>query len=422
MGQTTVGQMDMGQTTSTSTPVSPSVAAVDALNLLDGRQYVDPWETYQSLRDNAPCYRDETNALWGISRYADVVAIEKNATLYSSASGSRPHIQSGDSMINKDDPRHQTQRRLVAREFTPRAVKQLEDEIRSHVTYLIDKVAPQGYCEVVRDLAAPLPANIISAKLGFPPELWDGCREVSEITMHDAGQYPLDGSERPLDGPSTDAIIWFAQECLQIMEQRRDDPEDDLISTWVHAEVDGEPLSDDEIVHEALLVLDGGAETTRTVIGAMCYELIRYPEQRQILQSDLSILAETGVEEFIRWVSPILNMRRTATADHEFHSQQISQGDEILLMYGSANRDERVFDEPDVLDVRRQHNHHVAFGFGTHFCLGASLARLEIRVMFEELLQRLGDMRLAEGAAEPQIIPAVFTRSYDSIEVEFTAS
>ncbi len=275
---------------------------------------------------------------------------------------------------------------------------------------------------MIRDLAAPLPANIISAKLGFPPELWDGCREVSEVTMHEAGQYPLDGSERPLDGPSTDLILWFAQECIQIMEQRRDDPQDDLISTWVHAKLDGEPLTDDEIVHEALLVLDGGAETTRTVIGAICYELIRHPDQREILQNDLSILGETGVEEFIRWVSPILNMRRTTMADHEFRSQHIRAGDEILLMYGSANRDERVFEAPDVFDVRRQHNHHVAFGFGTHFCLGASLARIEIRVMFEELLQRLGDMRLAEGAPEPKIVPAVFTRAYDSIEVEFTPS
>jgi len=408
--------------TLTTTTSADQAVADGEVNLLDGELYVNPWDTYANLRNNAPCYWDKLHKLWGISRYEDVIAIEKNAKLYSSASGSRPRIQSGDSMINKDDPRHQNQRRLVARDFTPRAVKQLEDEIRAHVTHLIDKVAPHGHCEVIRDLAAPLPANIISAKLGFPPELWDGCREVSEVTMHEAGQYPLDGSERPLDGPSTDLILWFAQECIQIMEQRRDDPQDDLISTWVHAKLDGEPLTDDEIVHEALLVLDGGAETTRTVIGAICYELIRHPDQREILQNDLSILGETGVEEFIRWVSPILNMRRTAMADHEFRSQHIRAGDEILLMYGSANRDERVFEAPDVFDVRRQHNHHVAFGFGTHFCLGASLARIEIRVMFEELLQRLGDMRLAEGAPEPKIVPAVFTRAYDSIEVEFTPS
>lgn len=406
-----------------STTDIPSAVASGELNLLDGRIYVDdPWSIYECLRDEAPCYWDATQKIWGVSRYDDIIAIEKNAELYSSASGSRPRIQSGESMINKDDPRHQSQRRLVARQFTPRAVKQLEDEIRFHVTKLIDKVAPQGHCEVVNDLAAPLPANIISAKLGFPEEYWEGCKKVSEVTMHEAGQYPLDGTDRPLDGPSTEQILWFAEACMEIMELRRDDPQDDLISTWVHAEVDGEPLSDDEIVHEALLVLDGGAETTRTVIGAICYELIRHPDQRNILQEDLPILGETGVEEFIRWVSPILNMRRTATRDHELHSQQIREGDEILLMYGSANRDERVFPDPDTFDVKREHNNHVAFGFGTHFCLGASLARIELRVMFEELLRRIPDMRLAEGAPEPQILPAVFTRAYDSIEVEFTAS
>ena len=147
-------------------------------------------------------------------------------------------------------------------------------------------------------------------------------------------------------------------------------------------------MTDDELVSEALLVLDGGAETTRSVIGTMCVELIRHPDQRALLIDDPSILATTGVEEFIRWVSPLLNMARTATEDHELHGVDIKAGDELLLMYASANRDERVFDDPERFDVQRAHNLHVAFGFGTHFCLGASLARLEIQVMFEELLRR----------------------------------
>jgi cytochrome P450 family 142 subfamily A polypeptide 1 len=193
---------------------------------------------------------------------------------------------------------------------------------------------------------------------------------------------------------------------------------------WAHDEVefpDGtkRSMNDDEIVHEALLLLDGGAETTRTVIGTMCLELIRHPDQRALLVEDPSILGATGVEEFIRWVTPILNMRRTATADHELHGETVHAGDEILLMYSSANRDERVFDEPDTLDVTRQHNHHVAFGFGTHFCLGASLARLEIRVMFEELLRRAPSMHLAPGA-DPQKVPSAFACAYDAIPVELS--
>jgi cytochrome P450 family 142 subfamily A polypeptide 1 len=178
-------------------------------------------------------------------------------------------------------------------------------------------------------------------------------------------------------------------------------------------------MTDDELVSEALLVLDGGAETTRSVIGTTCVDLIRHPDQRALLIDDPTILATTGVEEFIRWVSPLLNMARTVTEDHDLHGVDVKAGDEILLMYASANRDERVFTDPDRFDVTRVHNLHVAFGFGTHFCLGASLARLEIRVMFEELLRRLPDMRLAPGA-EPRIVPAAFSRAYDEVSVEFT--
>jgi cytochrome P450 family 142 subfamily A polypeptide 1 len=179
-------------------------------------------------------------------------------------------------------------------------------------------------------------------------------------------------------------------------------------------------MNDDEVVHEALLVLDGGAETTRTVIGTTCLELARHPDQRAALVADPGILGRTGVEELIRWVTPILNMRRTATEDHELHGEMIAAGDEILLMYGSANRDERVFDDPDTFDLAREHNHHVAFGFGTHFCLGASLARLEIRVMFEEIARRLPDLELADGA-EPRKLPSAFACGYESVRMTFTA-
>ena len=218
-------------------------------------------------------------------------------------------------------------------------------------------------------------------------------------------------------------MLEFAVAATELLEARRRDPRDDLFSVWAHAEVafpDGttRALNDDEIVHEALLLLDGGAETTRTVIGTMCLELIHHPAERAKIVADPAILATTGVEEFIRWVTPILNMRRTATEDHELHGETIHAGDEVLLMYSSANRDERVFEDPEALDVTREHNHHVAFGFGTHFCLGASLARLEIRVMFEELLRRIPDLRLVPGA-EPRRLASAFAVGYDVIPVEF---
>jgi cholest-4-en-3-one 26-monooxygenase len=396
------------------------------LNVLDPEFYVDPWDDYRWLRDHAPCYHDEANGVWAISRYQDLVDTEKNTRRYSSASGSRPHIYDSTSMINMDDPQHTNFRRIVARRFTPKAVRDHEGEVRAVVTELIDRVAPTGRAEVVEDLASRLPAIVIGDFLGYPRELWEKVRAWSEITMYEAGQYPTDGSRRRPGGGdrSMAAVNDFAAETVQLIAARRADPRDDLLSVWCHTEVerlDGTTslMTDPEIISESLLVLDGGAETTRTVIGAIAKELADRPDQKQALIDDPSTIGRTAVEEFIRWVSPILNMKRTATEDHVLHGEQVHAGDELVLLYPSANRDERVFDEPDRFDVRRAHNHQVAFGFGTHFCLGASLARLEIRLMFEELVRRLPDWHLAPGA-DPRIVPASFARAYDAVPIEFT--
>ena len=168
-------------------------------------------------------------------------------------------------------------------------------------------------------------------------------------------------------------------------------------------------------------MLNGGAETTRTVIGSMIRELALQPDQRQLLLDRPELVSTSAVEEFIRWVTPVLNMRRTVTVDHELHGQQLHEGDEILLLYGAANRDPSAFDDPDVLDVARANKRHVAFGFGTHFCLGAHVARLEIRVMFEEMLQRIPHWELVDPD-EPKIMPASFARAYDRIPIRFTPS
>jgi cholest-4-en-3-one 26-monooxygenase len=325
-------------------------------------------------------------------------------------------------MINKDDPDHQRQRMIVARQFTPRAVKQIEDHVRGIVTELIDAVVANGSCEAIDALASPLPAIVIGEKLGYPRELWTKVREWSEVTMYQAGQTPADGNY-PEQSPaqSSGAIADFGATTMGIIAERRKNPQNDLISTWINSDNDGTPWTDQEILSECILLLDGGAETTRTVIGSIIRELALRPDQRQILIDNPALIGETAVEEFIRWVTPILNMRRTVTEDHTFHGQELKVGDEVLLMYSSANRDDRVFERPDELDVTRAHNHHVAFGFGTHFCLGASLARLEIRIMFEELLRRMPDWRLAPGA-EPKVLAATFTRAYDAVPIEFTPS
>ena len=397
------------------------MTAIEApyINLLDPEFYVDPGDAYRWLRDNAPAYWDPVQNLWGISRYQDVVDVEKNGARYSSWWGSRPRTdqRADTSMINRDDPDHQNQRAVVLRQFTPRAVRQREDYVRSLVDELIDEIVPQGTCEAIDALASRLPAMVIGDKLGYPRELWTKVREWSEVTMFEAGQTPKDGVYLERTTMSS-TIADFAGETMKIIAQRRAEPRDDLISMWCQSEVDGRPWTDQEVISETILLLDGGAETTRTVIGSMIYELAQRPDQKRVLVDNPAVLAETGVEEFIRWVTPILNMRRTATEDHELHGQTVHEGDELLLMYSSANRDERVFPDPDRLDVTRQHNHHVAFGFGTHFCLGAALARLEIRVMFEQLIARIPNWRLVPGT-QPKILPATFARSYDAVHIEF---
>jgi cytochrome P450 family 142 subfamily A polypeptide 1 len=394
------------------------MTATDAgpIDLLDPYLYSgDPWPVYQWLRNEAPAYRD-VNGIVGVSRHRDVSEVERNTELYSSASGSRPFIQMGESMINKDDPFHSQQRKLVSSRFRLAALTRHEDHVRKVVTDLIDAVAHTGHAEVVTDLAAPLPAIMITDLMGYDRAVWPQVKWWSEATMAQAGY--LDGDERRPQS-SEAASADFAAETLKLMEARRAEPRDDLMSVWVQASLDGEPLPVGEIFNEALLVIDGGAETTRSTIGQTVVALSNYPEQRERIIGDPSVLRTTAVDEFVRWSSPILNMRRTVTAEHELHGQHLREGDEVLLMYAAANRDERAFDRPDEFDVLRNHNHHVAFGFGPHRCLGANLALLELRVLFEELLRRLPDFRLSPGQ-EPGFVPGFFTRTYREIHIEFT--
>ncbi len=389
------------------------------INVLDPAFYVDPWESYRWLRDEAPVFWDPVQKLWVISRYGDVMMVEKDAARFSSFHGSRPHLdQRADrSMINLDDPEHQAQRNLVARRFSPRSVRRHEDHVRTVVTEILDAVTSLGECEAIEAIASRLPAIMIGDLLGYPRELWPRVRHWSEQIMLLAGQTSPDGPPHVSD-PGIPALIQdFVAVTTEVVEARRAEPRDDLISLWTHT--DGWDTG--HVLDETILVLDGGAETTRTVIGSMIRELAMQSTQRQSLLDRPELLATTAVEEFIRWVSPVLNMRRTATVDAELHGEHVREGDELLLLYASANRDPLVFDEPERLDVTRPDNRHVAFGFGTHFCLGAWLARLEIRVMFEELLRRMPDWELVDPD-EPKIMPATFARAYDRIRIRFTAS
>ena len=393
------------------------------VNLLDPQFYVDPWAAYKWLRDESPTYWDPVQKLWGISRYDDVLSIEKDTHLYTSFKGSRPHIDQTDnrSMIDLDDPAHQQQRKLVVRRFTPRAVGNHEGRIRSLANSILDEATAHGArsFEVIEKVASRLPAMMIAELLGYASEQWELIRKVSETTMYAGGQTSVDGSEPYFSATeeSADAMMEWIPATIEIMNTRKAQPRDDLISVWCNSMTEGIPWDDAKILDEILLVVDGGAETTRTVIGAIVLELALRPKIQRQLREHPEMLTD-AVEEFIRWVSPVLNMRRTVTRDHELHGQHLHEGDELIVMYPSANRDERAFDRPDEFDVTRPRNHQVAFGFGTHVCLGASLARLELRVMFEQLLARLPEWRLVPGI-DPKIIPATFTRAYDAVYIEY---
>jgi cholest-4-en-3-one 26-monooxygenase len=390
------------------------MTAVDhaPIDLLDRQMYAgDPYPTYAWLRENAPVYWSEPAGLWGVSRYEDIVALEKQPEIFSNAGGSRPKSPRNDSMIDHDDPRHKSQRRFVYKGFTPKALAEKEEHARSIVTSLIDEVAARGECDFVQQLAAPLPMILIAEMLGVRPEDRDTLQRWSDAMLSGA-----DGEKNVTEEVMVSHLD-FVQYALDVMEARREEPQADLISTLVHAEIDGEKLSDDAIVSEALLLLVGGNETTRNVISGGMEMLIRHPEQRRQLIDDPTLIP-IAVEECLRWVTPILNMNRTATRDVELHGQTIREGDEVLLMFASANRDPAVFDAPEEFVATRDPNPHVAFGFGPHFCLGANLARLEVRVMFEEVLRRLPDLRLATD--EVPRTPSSFVRGIMHMPVTFS--
>jgi len=370
----------------------------------------NPHEAFTWMRANAPVYWD--GQAWGVTRYADLKEISKDPATYSNAGGIRADADPLQMMIDMDDPEHFRRRKLVNRGFTPRRVRDREDDLRQVCTEIIDAVCERGECDFVKDIAAWLPLIMIGNDLGVAP-----ADRAQLLEWSDAMLSALTGDPASLE-PATLAFIGYTEYANNVIADRQANPGDDLMSILCHAEVDGDKLDHQAIIDESLLILIGGDETTRHVISGGAFQLLANREQWDTLRTRPEALT-TGIEEMLRWVTPIKNMNRTATRDVELRGQQIHEGDNVLLLYPSANRDEDVFVDPFRFDVERTPNEHVAFGFGTHFCLGNSLARLELRVMFEELLRRLPDLELV-SAEEPAFRPANFVSGYESMPVRFT--
>lgn len=364
------------------------------------------------MRANDPVHHDGT--LWGVSRYADVKDVSRRPEVFSNAGGIRPNQPALPMMIDMDDPAHLKRRKLVNRGFTPRRVRDSEPQVRQACRQIVDAVIERGECDLVHEVAAHLPMIMIGDALGVRPEHRADLLRWSDDMVKGLA---TEATPEQLEAAGN-AFVEYTLYATEVIATRQADPGDDLMSILVHAEVDGDRLSHDEVIQESLLILIGGDETTRHVISGGVHQLLLHRDQWERLAADPTA-RPAAVEEMLRWVTPIKNMVRTATQDVELGGQLIREGDELMLLYPSANRDEAVFEEPFRFDIARTPNEHVAFGFGTHYCLGASLARLEISAMLDELVTRLPDLALSDPDAPLEYRPANFISGLEVLPVRF---
>lgn len=396
--------LDRAGTRSPEHPTHPDIS------LLSPDFYADPEPLYAWMRTNAPVYWDDATGIWGLASHEHVSFVTREWETFCSGQGSRPD-SNVPSSINFDPPAHSVRRGIVKAGFTLRKVQGHEQFLRAKVTELIDAVVERGECDFVADLAKPLPMYMIAELMGLPEADHDMVLEWSDI-------FATGGDD--LRGGVENAIREYTQYILDAAGERRGRPGEDLVTLLANAEENGCPVSDRDFVFETMLILVGGDETTRHVMSGGLAAVLARPEQRRRLQADLTMLP-TAIEEMLRWVTPVKNMNRTATRDVELGGQLIREGDRMLLLYHSANRDEAVFDEPTQFDIERTPNPHVAFGaYGRHNCLGNQLARLELRVLFEELFHRLPDIELADPDQSLPQRRGNFVLGIESMPVRFS--
>jgi cytochrome P450 len=346
----------------------------------------DPYPAYRELRATSPVHWNDVTNFWALLKYEDIRFVSSNPALFSSTKGitipdpAMPNPVQEGSLIFTDPPRHRQLRKLINSGFTRRQVANLEPKIREIVRGILDRVEPDSIHEFAEEIAAPLPTRIIAELLGAPPDDWEQFRAWSDATT---------GTADPEIELDTFVAIGQLYEYFQkLIAARRAEARDDMLSILVGAEIDGDRLSHEDLLNFAFLLLVAGNETTRNLIALGTLALIAHPDQRRLLVDDPTLIPG-AVEEMLRWNSPVVHMARTATTDVEIRGQLIAEGETVVMLYGSANRDEDVFGcDSEEFKVTRHPNPHIAFGCGEHSCLGAQLARLEARVLFDELLRR----------------------------------
>jgi cytochrome P450 len=381
------------------TTTTPTIDLLDPDNFVGGQ----PHDQFAWLRENDPVHwhpEPDGPGFWAITRHADVRAVGRLAKVFSSYAGGIM-ITDGDElqlagarlmMLFMDPPDHTRHRLLVQRGFTPKGAASWKERIDQLATEIIDAVIDRGECDLVTDIAGEMPSLVIADVMGIPR---DDSRRLYELTeiMHSA---PGTFSQEVQLNASVEMLTYAAG----VFDSKRRNPADDLATVLAEAEIDGDRLSDEELAWFFLLLINAGGDTTRNLVGGGMHVLFENREELRRLQDGLDTLLPTAVEELLRYVSPVVHMRRTAIADAEIAGQKIAAGDKVVMYYGAANRDAAVFPDADRLDVGRAPNDHLAFGGGgPHFCLGAPLARIEIIALMREILRRLPNIEPAGEAS-----------------------
>jgi cytochrome P450 family 142 subfamily A polypeptide 1 len=398
--------------------------------------FLDPktWDEFvhermRWLRENDPVHWSEKDDCWVVSRYEDVAYVSKRQDLFTSGEGVRVGNSPKIGLIDEAEPRHGRLRGLINKGFTPRMVKKLEVVFREITRESLDAVARDGTCDFVEAIAVPLPLLLIAEMIGIRREDRARFHQWSDAMIRGDGNQ----GDPEIMAAAGKAFLEYSTYVRAIIEERRRQPKDDLVSILVgakdagllqiwnrdapHADEEHLDLANDELIMLLVILLVAGNETTRNGLSGGMQLLLEHPEERQKLIDDPKLIP-SAVEEMVRMVSPVHSFARTVVEDTELRGRRLRASQRILMLYPSANRDAEVFDEPDTFRVERNPN-HLGFGLGPHFCLGANLARMEMRVAFEELLRRFPDMEYASGAG-PVIVPSALVRSCTRMAVRFT--
>ena len=384
------------------------------IDLLDPALYQsNPHDVWAWMRANEPVYRDEKNKLWGITRHADVMDVERRSSVFSSEGVYRAVLSPGESnMIAQDDPRHRQQRMLVQPQLTHAGVATRTAEVEALVAELVAEAVAQGEFDVVELIAGQLPARMTARLLGFPEEMWPEVKSWSERLM----RTDMRDRDPLIMNEFIDANREFLGAMMPIIEEVSACPRNDFMSIWANAEIDGQRLPPEAIFHEVGLFIAGGAETTRTAISHGLRAFVDHPDQWEEMAAKPELI-NSAVEEVLRWVTPLNNFFRMALTDDVVGSQPIAAGDRIIMLYPSANRDEAVFKNPFEFDIHRNPNPHLSFGFGTHLCIGANLARLVLTTVFRELSGRATGLTVV---SEPDVEANIFARAVKSFQIRVT--